>query len=405
MISGNDSAISDTSRFCYSARMINRVIVLVVDGLGVGAMPDAGEYGDAGSNTLSHLADAVGGLTLPTLEALGLGHITKIKGVRTMGQPEGCFGRLGFLSKSVDSVAGYWELAGHLTDLAGPLYPGGFPSDMVVVLEQAFGRKIIGNRRASGTAMLRECAAEQVPSGSLLVWTDGRRTCHVAVHESAIRRDDLFQRCRAVRKLLKDPWGIVRVTAHSLSGEGGAVQFSQHSREFVLEPPGLTMFDVLSRASQILIGVGKVSDLFSGRGLTRSVPVAHWTGLFAEITGMLNKVPRGLIFAGLDVLESDATDSAAALHDFDRRLSSLLERLRPGDLLVVTGDHGRDIKKVDHVPTREYVPLLATGPKLAYGVDLGIRPSAADVGHTIVEALQGGQLPVGESFLDALRTG
>jgi phosphopentomutase len=385
--------------------MITRVIVLVIDGLGVGAMPDASEYGDAGSNTLSHLADAVGGLTLPTLEALGLGHIAEIKGVRTMGQPEGCFGRLGFLSKGVDSIAGYWEMAGHLTDAAGPLYPTGFPPDMVAVLEQAYGRKIVGNRRSSGVAMLRECEAEHLSSGALIVWTDGRRTCHVAAHESAMRRDEFFQRCRDARKLLKDPWGVWRVSAHPLLGDAGVIRFDPQPREFVLEPSGPTMFDVLNRASQILIGVGKVSDLFSGRGLTRSVPVGHWTTLLTEITGMFKKVPRGLIFAGLDVLESDAAQSATALHDFDRRLPGLLEQLRPGDLLILTGDHGRDMTKVDLLPTREYVPLLATGPKLAHGVNLGIRASAADLGHTIVEALLGDQLPVGESFLDALRAG
>jgi phosphopentomutase len=385
--------------------MINRVIVLVIDGLGVGALPDAAEYGDTESHTLSHLADAVGGLSLPTLEALGLGHITEIKGVRTMWQPQGCFGRLGFLSKGVDSMVGYWEMAGHLTDAAGPLYPNGFPPDMIAVIEQAFGRKVIGNRRASGTVMLRECEAEHLSSGALIVWTDGRRTCHVAVHERAMRRDELFQRCRDARKLLKDPWGIWRVSAHPLLGEAGAVQFSPQPREFVLEPPGPTIFDVLSRASQILVGVGNVSDLFSGRGLTSSLPVGHWTGLLTEVTKMLRKVPRGLIFVGLDVLESDAAQSAAALQDFDRRLPGLLEQLRPGDLLVLTGNHGRDMTKADQVPTREYVPLLATGPKLAQGVHLGIRTSAADLGHTIVEALQGDQLPVGESFLDALRAG
>lgn len=385
--------------------MITRVIVLVIDGLGVGAMPDASEYGDAESNTLSHLADAVGGLNLPTLEALGLGHITEIKGVRTMGQPEGCFGRLGFLSKEVDSIAGYWEIAGHLTDVAGPLYPNGFPPDMVAALEQAFGRKIVGNRRSSGAVMLRDCDAEHLSSGALIVWTDGRRTCHVAAHERAMRRDEFFQRCRDARKLLKDPWGIVRVSAHPLLGDAGALRFGPQPREFVIEPPGLTMFDVLNRASQILIGVGKVGDLFSSRGLTRSVPVAHWTALLSDVTGMLKKVPRGLIVAGLDVLESDAERSAMALQDFDRRLPALLEQLRPGDLLVLTGDHGRDMAKADLVPTREYVPLLATGPKLAHGVRLGIRASAADLGHTIVEALLGDQLPVGESFLDALRAG
>jgi len=385
--------------------MVTRVIVLVIDGLGVGAMPDAAEYGDAGCNTLSHLADTVGGLDLPTLEALGLGHITKIKGVRTMGQPEGCFGRLGFLSKGVDSIAGYWEMAGHVTDVAGPLYPNGFPPDMVSVLEKTFRRKIVGNRRSSGAAMLRDCEAEHLSSGALIVWTDGRRTCHVAVHESAMRRDEFFQRCRDARRLLKDPWGIFRVSAHPLSGDAGAVQFGQQSREFVLEPPGPTMFDMLNRESQILIGVGKVGDLFSGRGLTRSVPAEHWTSLFTGITGMLNKVPRGLIFAGLDVLESDASRSAAALYDFDRRLPELLERLRPGDMLILTGDHGRDITRGDQVPTREYVPLLVTGPKLAHGVYLGIRACAADLGHTIVDALLGSQLPVGESFFDALRAG
>lgn len=390
---------------CYSAPMITRVIVLVIDGLGVGALPDAAEYGDAGSNTVAHLADAVGGLNVPTLEALGLGHVTEIKGVRVMGQPEGSFGRLGFLSKGLDSVAGYWEMAGHVTDSAGPLYPNGFPVDMVAVLEQAFGRKSIGNRRSSGAAMLRDCEAEHLSSGALIAWTDGRRTCHVAAHESTIRPDELFQRSRDARKLLKDRWGICRVSAHSLSGDAGAVQFSPLAREFVVEPPGPTMLDVLNRAGQILIGVGKVGDLFSGRGFTRTVPAAHWATLFEDITGMLKKAPRGLIFAGLEILKPDAVQSAAALHDFDRRLPELLEQLRPGDLLILTGDHGRDLSNPDQVPTREYVPLLATGPKLAQGVNLGLRVSAADVGHTIVEALHGDQLPVGESFLDALRAG
>jgi phosphopentomutase len=225
------------------------------------------------------------------------------------------------------------------------------------------------------------------------------------VHERAMRPDEFFQRCRDARKLLKDPWGIWHVSAHPLLGEAGAIQCSPHSREFALEPPGPTMFDVLNRASQILVGVGKVSDLFSGRGFTSSLPAGHWGTLLTEVTKMLKKVPRGLIVAGLDVLESDATQSAAALQDFDQRLPGLLKQLRSGDLLVLTGNHGWDITKPHQLPTREYVPLLATGPKLAQGVHLGIRASAADLGHTIVEALQGDPLPVGESFLDAFRAG
>jgi phosphopentomutase len=289
--------------------------------------------------------------------------------------------------------------------VVAPLYPNGFPSEVVAVLEQVFGRKVIGNRCASNAVMLREYEADHLSSGALIIWTDGRRTCHVAAHERMLRRDDFFQRCRDARKLLKDPWGIWRISAHPFLGDTGAVRFSPQSREFVVEPPVPTMFDVLNRGSQIQVGVGKVSDLFSGRGFTSSLPVGPWTTLWAEVTKMLKKVPRGLIVAGLDVLESDVAQSATALQDFDRRLPRLLEQLHPGDLLVLTGNHGRDITRGGQVPTREYVPLLATGPKLAQGVQLGIRTSAADLGHTIVEALQGEQLPVGESFLDALRAG
>ncbi|MDH4186076.1 MAG: hypothetical protein OEV08_03680, partial [Nitrospira sp.] len=340
-----------------------------------------------------------------TMESLGLGHITDVKGLRVMGQPDGCFGRLGFLSKGVDSMTGLWEMSGHLSTVAGPFYADGFPSDMVALLEQIFGRKIVGNRRSSNAAILREYASEHLLSGALIVWTDGRRTCHVAAHDHAMRQDELFQRCRDARKLLKDHWGIWRVTAHPLAGDAATLQVYPQPREFVVEPPGPTMFDVLNRAGQILVGVGKVGDIFSGRGFTRIAPSGQWTVLFDDVTGMLKKVPRGLIFAGLELLGPDAAQSAATLHDFDRRLPLLLEQLRPGDLLVLTGDHGRDLTKADYMPTREYVPLLAIGPKLAQGVNLGARASAADLGSTIVEALQGDQLHQGESFLNALRAG
>ncbi len=385
--------------------MINRVILCVVDGLGVGAMPDAAEYGDAGAHTLAHLADAVGGLRLPTLEALGLGSIAEIKGVRVMAQPEGCFGRLAFQSKGVDSLVGYWELAGHQTGVLGLTYPTGFPPGLVAQLEQAFGRKILGSGLSSRGAMVREYGAEHVASGALMVWTDGRRTCHVAAHDSAMRPEELYQRCRETRKLLREPWGLCRVAAHPLTDDLGSVRSDPPRRDFVIEPPGPTMLDVLNRASQILIGVGKVGDLFSGRGLTRATAQASWTTSFEEVTGMLPNVPRGLIFAGLDLFDDAADTSAAALREFDRRLPEWLEQLRPGDLFLLTGDHGRDPMTPHRAPTREYVPLIATGPRLAQGVNFGIRPTASDLGQTIVEALRGEHLAVGDSFLDAMRAG
>jgi phosphopentomutase len=383
--------------------MIKRVILLVVDGLGAGATDDASEYGDATAHTLAHLAESAGGLSLPTLESLGLGHVTSIRGVRSMAQPVGCFGRLAFKSKGVDSLVGYWEIAGCYAEDEGRMFPGGYSPEAKAALEEVFGHKIVGGQVASAQEALTEFGASHLSAGAPVVWTDGRQTCHVAAHSQVWSPDVLYQRSRDARKALKDTWGMRRMVAHPIVGTPGALQFGPGRRDFAGEPPGQTMLDVLNRASQILTGVGKVGDLFGGRGLTRSVLAPLWTDALAEVRGMFNKVPRGLLFAGLDIIGSDAAKSAAAIQDFDRRLPDLLDQLRPGDLFIVTGDHGRDPGKPHALPTREFVPLLITGPKLAQGVNLGVRPTAADLGQTVVEGLKGDSLTVGDSFLDVLR--
>lgn len=385
--------------------MIKRVILLVVDGLGVGGTEDASAYGDGTSHTLAHLAESAGGLSLPTLESLGLGHVSAIRGVRSMAQPMGCFGRMGFISKGVDSLVGYWEIAGCLTEEEGRTFPQGYSTEARAALENVFGHKIVGGQVASAQEALKEFGSAHLSTKSPLVWTDGRQTCHVAAHEQVWSVDVLYQRCRDARKALKDAWGMRRLVAHPIVGTAGTLTFRDGRRDFAGEPPGPTMLDVLNRASQILTGVGKVGDLFGGRGLTRSVLAARWTAALDEVVGMFNKVPRGLIFAGLDVIGADAGNAAAALQDFDRRLPELLDHLRPGDLFIVTGDHGRDPSKSHALPTRECVPLLITGPKLAQGVNLNMRSTAADLGQTVVEALKGDALTVGESFLDVLRPG
>jgi phosphopentomutase len=385
--------------------MIQRVILLVVDGLGVGATDDASEYGDATSHTLAHLAELSDGLSLLTLESLGLGHVTAVRGVRSMAQPIGCFGRLGFKSKGVDSLVGYWELAGCITEDEGIRFPDGYSSEVKSALEKVFGHTIIGGRVASAEETLKEFGPSHLSAKAPIVWTDGRHTCHVAAHDQVWAADVLYQRCREARKALKDTWGMRRLVAHPIEEAAGALRFGAGRRDFAGEPPGPTMLDVLNRASQILIGVGKVGDLFGGRGLTRSALAPGWTDALDEVGGMFNKVPRGLIVAGLDVIGSDPSISAAALQDFDRRLPALLDQLRPGDLFIVTGDHGRDPHKLHGLPTREYAPLLITGPKLAQGVNLGTRSTAADLGQTVVEALKGESLTVGDSFLDVLRPG
>ena len=385
--------------------MMKRVILLVVDGLGVGATEDASQYGDATMHTLGHLAESAGGLSLPTLESLGLGHVTAIRGVRSMAQPVGCFGRLAFKSKGVDSLVGYLEIAGCITQDESHVFPEGYSSEAKAALEEVFGHKILGGQVASPEEALGKFGASHLSAGAPFVWTDGRQTCHVAAHDQVWSADLLFQRSREARKALKDAWGMRRVVAHPIVGTAEALQLGSGRRDFAGEPPGQTMLDVLNRASQILTGVGKIGDLFGGRGLTRSVLVPHWTDALDEIGGMFNRVPRGLIVAGLEVIGSDAGKSAAAMEEFDRRLPEMLDQLRPGDLFIVTGDHGRDPNKPHGVPTREYVPILITGPKLAQGVNLGLRSTAADLGQTVVEALKGESLTVGDSFLDVLRPG
>lgn len=385
--------------------MINRVILLVIDGFGIGALPDAAVYGDADANTLVHLAEAVGGLNLPNLEMLGLGHIVRIKGVRTMAQPRGCFGQLGFLSPGKDSVAGYWEISGVIAREWEARYTSGIPAEAVELIEHVLGRKLIGKRIASLGMMLQAYGVEHLSSGSPLLWTDGGRTCYVAAHESVMPPEELQRRCREVWKALKGWGGTLRIVAQPVTGEAGSLHSYAGRKDFVIEPPGVTMLDVLNRSSQITMGIGKIYDLFSGRGLTRAFPSASAIAAFDETVGMMNKVPRGLLYVSLDILQDDEVRAATALHEFDRRLPDLFGRLRQGDVVVLTGDHGRDALRPNRTPTREYVPILVAGPKLAEGVDLGTRATAADLGQTVVEALRAERLQVGDSFLDALRPG
>lgn len=385
--------------------MIKRIILLVVDGFGIGALPDAAEYGDADANTLVHLAETVDGLSVPNLEMLGLGHLAPIKGVRAMVQPNGSFGRLGFISPGKDSLLGYWELSGVIQKEAPTVFRSGIPTNIVNVVEQLMGRKSIGLGVSSMGVMLRRYSMEHMATGAPIVWTDGGNTCCVAMHESLMAPADFQQRCREIRKAVKDAGMLIRVVGQPVTSGHDGLQPQAGRKDYVREPPSMTMLDAVSRSGQIAMGIGKISDLLSGRGFTKVLSVTSAMDVVDEVIGMLKKMPRGLICASLDLLSEDAEQSAAAMHACDRRLSDLFEKLRLGDMVIVTGDHGRDCSLPGKTSTREYVPVFVTGPKLAQGVDLGNRATAADVGQTIVEALQAEQLPVGESFLDALRAG
>ncbi len=384
--------------------MVNRVILMVLDGLGVGALPDAPDYGDADCNTLAHVSEEVGGLAAPNLEALGLGHVGEFKGVRPIGQPDGCFGKLGFLSKGKDSMTGHWELAGLSLDEPLPAYPDGFPKEILGIVEGVSGRRILGNRAAQAADIVNELGQEHIRGGALILFTSGGSDLQVAAHETVVAPEALYKLCRETRKALKSTCPVPRIVARPFAGKVGAFVLTER-RDFVLEPTGQTLLDTLNRSGQLVIGIGKIDDLFAGRGLTRSARAGTTVRVFEETGRILSEVPRGLIFVNVDLARRNAPSYATALQEFDELLPGLQEKLRPGDLLCLTADHGADPIGIGRIHSREYAPLLISGPKLARGVDLGTHPTAADLGQTIAEALGAPRLACGESFLDALRPG
>jgi phosphopentomutase len=383
--------------------MMTRIVLLVLDGFGIGALPDAEAYGDGGCNTLQRLAAISKGLALPNLEQLGLGHLGQFQGIRPMVQPEGCFGVLGFATQGKNSLTGHWELAGYVIE-GGERPLETFTPELATALEAALGQKTLGNLRAVSLEPIGDFGGQHQKSGIPIAWIDTTGTIFLAAHEQVTPVEELYRLAREARKLLKEFMPIVRVVTCPFTGQPGAFTVTERRRDFAVEPPGLTLLDHLSRASQLVMGVGKVGDLFSGRGVTRSVPLFQAGAVMDEVMGMFSKVPRGLIYANLPMITPDLHMTVSTLQQFDRRLRDLQECLKVGDALVITGDHGFDCARPAPGHSREFVPCLVTGPRLARGVNLGSRTTAADLGQTIGEALGAARLPWGDSFLDALHS-
>lgn len=391
--------------------MITRVILLVLDGLGVGAAPDAPQYGHQGADTLGHLCQASPGLRLPNLQELGLGHIGSFAGIQRTGQPSGCFGRLAPQSTGVNSLVGHWELAGLVWRAPGVGTPRGLPEDVMKSIQEGIGRAVLGNKSGTESEMLQELGESHLRTGRPILYVGNDADCHLAVHERMASQDDLYRMARTIRKLCKPAHQILRVVAHPFAGEVGAFAPADGRKEFVLEPTGPTLLDVVRQAGHPVTGIGRIEELFAGRGVSRSIPTSGRSDTMDETIRVLAGVPRGLLVATLarpcDEGSQDGNhrDVAAGLEEFDRRLPDLLNILKPGDLLCLTADCGRDAGVAGAGCTREWVPLLVYGPRLAHGVNLGARKTLADVGQTIGDGLDVSHLTSGESFLDALRVG
>jgi phosphopentomutase len=384
---------------------IQRVVLIVLDGVGVGALPDAAAYGDEGSNTLGNTARAMGGLHLPHLEALGLGHATTVLGVPPARQARGAYGRMAEASRGKDTTVGHWELAGIISPRALPTYPQGFPAGLVAEFEHRIGRQVLGNKPASGTVILSELGAEHLRTGQPILYTSADSVFQIAAHEEVIPLPELYHICAIARELLQGEHAVGRVIARPFVGSEGHFQRTANRRDWSLPPPQETVLDRLKAKGYAVQAVGKIEDIFAGRGITAAEHTRDNMHGVDVTLKFMSRPEAGLILTNLvdwDMLwghRNDAPAYARGLAEFDARLPEIDAAMRPDDLLILTADHGCDptTPSTDH--SREYVPLLVVGAMVRPSIDLGTRSTFADVAATLAEALQLGAWPVGKSFL------
>lgn len=384
-----------------------RVVLITLDGVGVGGQPDAAAYGDQDASTLPHVARECGGLRLPTLEKLGLGRIVPVPGVAAVEEPRGLFGRMLERSTGKDTTTGHWELAGLLQEQPFATCPNGFPEAVIDAFADLAGVRPLGNIAASGTEILKMLGEEHLRTGRPIVYTSVDSVFQIAVHEDIWPRERLYALCEGMRKVL-DAYRIGRVIARPFVGDRDAnFERTAGRRDFAMPPQAETLLDRLQQAGLRVCGVGKISDIFAGRGISHAVKSEDNHDGMAKTRAALLKIERGLVFTNLvdfDMLYGhrlDARGFGRALEEFDRWLEGFLGDLKAGDLLIMTADHGCDPTTPGTDHTRESVPLLAWHPGLKRGHDLGVRDSFADVAATIADLfdLEWG---AGRSFSDQL---
>jgi phosphopentomutase len=389
-----------------AAPKFQRAIILVADGVGCGGAPDAAAYGDVGADTLGNLARAVGGLALPNLGALGLGNLTDIAGVPCTPAPEGAWGAMREASAGKDTITGHWEMAGLVTAEAMATFPNGFPPAITSELAAAAGRGLLGNKTASGTAIIEELGPAHLTTGALILYTSADSVLQIAAHEEVVPLPELYGICEQARGIA-DRWRIGRVIARPFVGAPGAFRRTYNRRDYAMVPPAPTLCDVVAGEGLPTVGIGKIGDIFAMHGIGESIhSEGNADGLRLTLETMA-RAPRGLLFVNLvdfDMVyghRNDAKGFARALAELDAWLPAFRAALTPGDVAFVTADHGNDPTTPGTDHTRERVPLLAFGPRVR-PVPLGERSSFCDLGQTIAAALGAPALALGESFLDVI---
>jgi phosphopentomutase len=382
----------------------DRVFLTVMDSVGVGELPDADTYGDCGSDTVGNISRRVP-LKLPTLRSLGLPRVARVENMAPVDRPLGAFGRMAEQSAGKDSVTGHWEIAGIILDHAFPTFPDGFPAEVIAEFERRIGRKTIGNYAASGTVIIDQLGAEHMRTGFPIVYTSADSVFQIAAHEEVVPLKELYRICEIAYELVGRGMHVGRVIARPFVGTPGAFTRTANRHDYALPPSGTTLLDAMTSAGQTVHAIGKIKDLFAGRGITTSVHTKSDDEGVNAIENAIASAGPGLVFTNLVDFDTqyghrnDPAGYAANLERFDARLARLLPTLRDRDLLMITADHGNDPTTASTDHAREYVPVFAVGKRVRPAVDLGTRATFADLGQTVAEIFGVSPLAHGTSFL------
>ncbi|MGG2990587.1 phosphopentomutase [Paenibacillus macerans] len=387
-----------------------KISVIVLDSVGIGELPDAAQFGDEGAHTLGHILQTAHGTKLPNLQKLGLGNIAELPNLAPAADPAAYYGKMAEISAGKDTMTGHWELMGLKTETPFQTYPNGFPQDLIARFEQETGRKVIGNKPASGTEILVELGEEHMKTGAWIVYTSADSVFQIAAHEEIIPLPELYRACEIARKLTLEPeHSVGRVIARPFVGTPGNFQRTPNRHDYAVKPPEPTVLNALKNAGQDVVAVGKIGDIFSGEGITASFPTKSNRHGIEETLQRLDEDFSGLLFTNLVDFDSlyghrrDPQGYARALEEFDAAVPDLLAKVGENDLLVITADHGNDPVHSGTDHTREYVPLLIYGPTLKNPGSLGVRGTYADLAATIADNF-GVQAPEhGISFLSQLK--
>ena len=388
---------------------MKKVVLIITDSLGVGALPDAAEYGDAGADTFGHILEHSGDLKIPNLLKLGFGNIEGVAGGKlAMDNPIGCYGKMAELSKGKDTTTGHWEIAGIKTDVPFKTYPKGFPKEFMDAFEKEIGVECIGNYPASGTAIIEELGPEHEATGKPIVYTSADSVFQIAVNTEVISLERLYEICRIARRLLVGEWACGRVIARPYIIKDGKRERTSDRRDYAVTPPEDTVLDFVSRGGKEMYGIGKIGDIFNEKGLTTNIHTkSNMDGVDKTIEALKMDF-EGFVFTNLVDFDSkyghrrDPIGYGNCIEEFDKRLPEIIETLGEEDVLMITADHGNDpvAEGTDH--TREYVPLLVYGKRCKQGVNLGTRESFADVGATVADILEVRLPAIGDSFKEEI---